>query len=312
MEGFYWISGAVTPPPGDWPLCAPDLQCHRVGTQCGVSMRKDPHTRFAHGAGADIRGEPDHAYNRYNVLSHKNVSMSVKFEEADFRWSKRLVHGTKIASAFWTLRDTDGKNVTVAVEALNKTSMRTAHGHAAAVTVSGAPIVVSEAKPYVAAGVSVSSVGRTLVVSAGGWEMSATNAPFPFANLNKGKVLLDIALKPLYDVEKDPVAPHGLIGQSWDGDDADYEGARDLDRSAETTTKAQGEGAIEGVLAEYQLPSAFATEFKYSRFGVSTPTPPRDVSKLTGRKIAKGGHNSASAASAPVDMAETLKLPGSA
>merc|ERR1719352_1988053 len=135
--------------------------------------------------------------------------------------------------------------------------------------------------------------------------MSTTHSPFPFASLNKGKVLLDIALKPLYDVEKDPVAPHGLIGQSWDGDDADFEGARDLDRSAETTTKAQSEGAIEGVIAEYKMSSTFATKFKYSRFGVSTPTPPRDVSKLTGRKIAKVGRSSASAASVPVDVVET-------
>ena len=63
------------------------------------------------------------------------------------------------------------------------------------------------------------------------------------------------------------------------------------------------------MLAEYEVPSAFATGFKYSRFGISTPMPPRDVSKLTGRKIAKVGRSSASAASAPVDMVETPKTP---
>ena len=30
--------------------------------------------------------------------------------------------------------------------------------------------------------------------------------------------LLDVQLNPLYDADHDVVAPHGLIGQSWDGD----------------------------------------------------------------------------------------------
>ena len=160
--------------------------------------------------------------------------------------------------------------------------MHASHGYVAAVNVSGASpasVVVSDAKPYIAAGVSVTVVGRKLIVSAGGWKMSTTHSSFPFASLNKGKVLLDVALEPLYDVEKDSVAPHGLIGQSWDGDDADFDGALDTDRSAETTTKAQGEGAIEGVLAEYEVPSAFATGFKYSRFGLASASP-RDVAAL--------------------------------
>jgi hypothetical protein len=265
---------------------------------------KDPHFRLAHGGRTDIRGEP---HTVYNLLSHLLVTMNAMFELADFRWAKRLVHGTKIASVFWTLLGTDGQNVTVAVTALNKTSVRASGGHVATVTVGDAPsFVVSDGHPYAAAGVSITMTGRKLVVQAGGWEMSATNAPFPFASLNQGKVLMDVALKPLYDVEKDAVAPHGLIGQSWDGDDADFDGAQDLDRSAETTTKAQGEGAIEGVLAEYEMPSPFATHFKYSRFGAHTAKPPRDVSKLTGRKIAKpkAVANSASVGSAPLAMAE--------
>ena len=45
-----------------------------------------------------------------------------------------------------------------------------------------------------------------------------------------------------------------------------------------------GEGAIEGVAADYEMPSKWATEFKYSRFG-KVAAPPRDVSTLTGKKV---------------------------
>ena len=44
------------------------------------------------------------------------------------------------------------------------------------------------------------------------------------------------------------------------------------------------EGSIEGVWQDYVMPSPFATEFKFSRFGV-TKAPPRNVTTLTGRKF---------------------------
>ena len=62
------------------------------------------------------------------------------------------------------------------------------------------------------------------------------------------------------------VPPHGLIGQVWDGDDISVIGATDEYKGAEITTKAMGEGAIEGVAADYKMADQFATDFKYSRF----------------------------------------------
>ena len=48
-------------------------------------------------------------------------------------------------------------------------------------------------------------------------------------------------------------------------------------------TRAQAEGAIEGTMEDYLMDSAFATEYKYSRWAV-TAAEPRDVSKLMGAK----------------------------
>jgi hypothetical protein len=89
------------------------------------------------------------------------------------------------------------------------------------------------------------------------------------------------------DIEVDGVFPqpdaHGILGQSYQ-DAAVRNGRLDeygidavLSAPNETTipgegvlppmtTSAQAEGAIEGTHAEYKLPSAFSTTFRYSRF----------------------------------------------
>jgi hypothetical protein len=61
------------------------------------------------------------------------------------------------------------------------------------------------------------------------------------------------------------------------------------------TTSAMGEGAIEGVAADYEMASKFATHFKYSRYGL-TEAKPRDISKLAGEKKRLSGNADVGAA----------------
>merc|ERR1740138_963656 len=119
------------------------------------------------------------------------------------------------------------------------------------------------------------------------WRFLASSSPFPFGKLeaNKDKVLLDVAIQPLYNVEADVVAPPGIIGQAYDGDDVAVDGKLDADKAGESTTAAQAEGAIEGTWEDYIMPSPFATAYKYSRFD-ATAAPHRDISQLTGAKKA--------------------------
>ena len=100
-------------------------------------------------------------------------------------------------------------------------------------------ISVTQAQPFQSDNVNIKLADRKLIVSNGVWEMSASVHAFPFASLNKGKMLLDIELKPLVNVEADTVAPHGILGQSYDGDQFDFDGARDTAQAGEMTTKAQ-------------------------------------------------------------------------
>jgi len=146
-----------------------------------------------------------------------------------------------------------------------------------------------------------------LTITNGKWEITAWSVPFPNPHYHPGKTLINIKLEPSkgYDPEKDPVAPHGIIGQSYDGDNEGIDGAVDDYKGDEFTTSAMAEGAIEGMAADYKMASKYDTAFKYSRWGVEKAAP-RDTSKLTGKRVSKERRQKASAAGASPDVAPTL------
>ena len=95
------------------------------------------------------------------------------------------------------------------------------------------------------------------------------------------------------------VAPHGLIGQTADGDGIAIDGAKDdLRELSKHAMKgpgglklvypnAQGEGAIEGSIEDYNVRDEYNTEYKYSRFGASS-APVRNITALSGTKRRNG------------------------
>lgn len=143
----------------------------------------------------------------------------------------------------------------------------------------------------------IGSHGMALIVSTGRWEVKAWSKRYPNAAANPGKALLNVAISAQYDADHDVVAPHGLIGQSYDGDNIAVDGEMDDYTGKEITTKAMAEGAIEGTAADYRVTGPFSTDFKWSRFD-ATQAMPRDVIQLSGRKKAaspKQGFGSAGA-----------------
>jgi hypothetical protein len=123
------------------------------------------------------------------------------------------------------------------------------------------------------------------------------------------KKRLDLVVTPSAgrDPSKDTVAPHGLLGQAWDGDGIAVDGKTDgglfakaitrmslLGKVEKVKTVANAEGAIEGVESDYIVAPAggdpYATKFKFSRFGLSY-APPRNVSQLTGVKKLATSHS---------------------
>jgi len=246
---------------------------------CPVSASKDPHLHLPHGGRADFRGRDDTVFN---LLSAKDVAFNVLFEKGDFAWASRLVHGTKMAAGYWVVNTKTGKtlNIEYTARKSDPVAIVQEEEHRDVQVRQGTPALVVD-------DVIVSMVGKTLTVRTSKWLFTATTSSYPFGKLeaNKNKVLLDVSVQPLYDPDTDVVAPHGILGQAYDQDKLAVDGKIDEEKTGESTTTAQAEGAIEGSWEEYIVPSKFSTEFKYSRFGLAKAAP-RDVSKLTGTKKA--------------------------
>jgi hypothetical protein len=137
-----------------------------------------------------------------------------------------------------------------------------------------------------------------VTVSNGDFELQAVSMHLPWAEQNKYQKRLDVSIKVKRDVRSLKVPLHGLVGQTFDGDGVAVDGALDDYSGKEVFTKAMGEGAIEGVAADYVISRAdpFSTAFKYNRFGASSAAP-RDATKLTGlhRKVKHLEHQTAGA-----------------
>ena len=123
-----------------------------------------------------------------------------------------------------------------------------------------------------------------LVVSNPHWEYKIAPATYRLVDGGR-RNRVDVSTTPLTDPLGAPAAPHGLIGQGYDG--LLIEGKKDsytADENGVFVTSAQGEGAIEGVVSDYFIDpkDPFSTVFKFSRFGKAKAAP-RDVSQLKSR-----------------------------
>jgi len=266
-----------------------------------VSIVKDPHLSFAHGGKADFKGEH---MSWYNFLSAKNTSINLLFVHAEFKNPFKLVHGSHMAQIAMTVRTMLTGKIFKIEFAASASPPYAVHVRDEAGTIVKSVTHGSGSFVYENLVVSVrekkhgvfGSHGAMALINTGRWMVEAASKAFPNAEQNPGKALLDVQLNPLYDADHDVVAPHGLIGQSWDGDNIGIDGAQDDYKWSEVTTKAMAEGAIEGVASDYEMEDKFATAFKFSRFD-AVKAAPRDVSKLSGAR--KTGVTTKSAGATP-------------
>jgi len=144
-------------------------------------------------------------------------------------------------------------------------------------------------------------LSRTMVFSFSNvaWSVEVKRSSIAYPGKNAGKKRLDLKIAPKMNVDLDPVAPHGLIGQNYDRDDKKVIGKLDDYTGVERVivTTAMAEGAIEGEAADYTIDrdNPFSTVFKYSRFGL-TEAAPRDVNLLSGKVYMKDGKSSVAGA----------------
>jgi len=269
-----------TPPPDASPIAPPSTP---PPTATGAG---DPHILGAHGDKFDFKGE-DRAI--YAMFSARGFAVNARFVHDVYSLGDTEVHGSFITEAYASVQ-LDGKDVLQI--GFNTTrpdvAQLTMGQRSTALAISGfgvneatidtfnqGDLVLTLSKPHMNTAV--------LEVSDGSWQMVCKARLYPYSTANKEKKRLDIAFKQLKQDAAAKVAPHGLVGQTFDGDNVAVDGAQDDYKGPVVVTKAMGEGAIEGKASDYAVPTPYSVDFTYSRFYAESATP-RDISKLTGQK----------------------------
>ena len=244
---------------------------------------------------------------------------------ASLIWGDIKVRGSFVTDVFCTVK-TNRTGHTVRIEySPNHPPTPIVHGLPVVawlqVRAGEAPVAYED----VSVAMSRSGGADVLTVSTLAWRVEAAARPI-WRSTTPGKKQIDLSFQPLRDplspmgASSEVVAPHGLIGQSYDGDAIAVDGKQDHYRELwkaqgagkEIITQAQAQGAIEGEGADYKVSDFFATDFKYSRYAVAAAAP-RDIAALSGfkRKISTQFW-SVSAGASGDDSKEALDAPAPA
>ena len=250
----------------------------------------DPHLHLAHGGVADFRGRND---TYYALLSAPGVHFAAKTTDTDFLLPRpQLVHGSFFTAVAWVVRGVSGTVYGVASDA-NRVGVRVTNLQ------TGRLVADKEGvwQEWWEDGVRAYYKQSTVYVRANGWEVNATRHPIYNRIAGPSPWRFDLAMRPLdktgfenaHGASSKTCYPHGIVGQSWDGDALAVDGATDdyaFDpKNPVITTKAMAEGAIEGRAIAYELPTAFLTEFAFSRFDKdkNASCSPRKIASLAKR-----------------------------
>ena len=267
---------------------------------CTAGANGDPHINFAHGGTADFRGSHRTCYA---FLSSPGYSFAPYFQEADFVYRtatpqiglEQLVHGTFMTRAFWTIVTSAGTHVVLGADAMKQGQLDVlviSRGSSQSSATPG----VSKLLPWqnmTIDDVSLATRMLSINVETPQWDVEITSKPIyglmqPILNETHWHGHWEPGQR-RFDIQTHGTSPqphaHGIIGQSFrshtvlSGKTDEYtlethpELADSDGKLPEMTTSAQAEGAIEGVYADYALPTCTSTAFKYSRFeAVESPS----------------------------------------
>lgn len=252
----------------------------------------DPHIHFAHGGVADLRGKN----NTYvSLLSVPGFQFSAKTMDTDFLLPRpQLVHGSFFTDVGFRFRGRSGREYGVTSSA-SKTAFDVFDVKSGSLIHAFSGIW----KQWWEDGVRVYYKHTTIYIRAHGWEVNATRHPIYNYVSGPSTWRFDFALRyldgtgfdNLHGKQSETCFPHGIIGQSWDGDKLAVDGKLDnytYNRSYPVvTTSANAEGSIEGTLNDYLLKGPWDVDtFKFSRYdkSASDVCKPRDVNALKGKK----------------------------
>jgi hypothetical protein len=235
----------------------------------------DPHITGAHGDKFDFKGE-DKAV--YNMLSARGFAVNARFVHDVYFLGDTEVHGSFITEAYAIVQLQEDV-VKISFNASHPNVARLTNGPrrmGLAISPFGVNedsvdtfelggLVVTLSKPHMNTAV--------LEVSDGSWRMVCKAHLYPYSTTNMEKKRLDLSFSQLKQDAVAKVAPHGLVGQTFDGDKIAVIGAEDDYKGTVVVTKAMGEGAIEGSASDYVVQTPFSIDFAYSRFYAESAAP---------------------------------------
>jgi len=276
-----------------------------------ASIAGDPHMRGAYGGSADFKGIDGGVYS---LLSARNVSVNAQFRHRTFTtpFSRLTVHGSFVTAAFVTLRGLSSVTHHVGYHVETPGEARVYSG--ASARQFGEREALREGSTRVLDGCRMRLAHSVLTIRHPFWrvEIQATSGS-PHLGVRR----LNVNIQPVYAIDDDAVAPHGLLGQTFDRSHCRAVNGRTDDYSKHpkgvVRTSAAAEGAIEGRAEDYlvyhpsshlgawgasglsagagALPhsprSPFSTAFNFSRFDASE-APPRDAARLAGERCRRG------------------------
>ena len=288
-----------------------------------ASVAGDPHVRGAHGDSFSMRGEHRAVYNLLST-PNVTMNMQMKAQSFASPWSRLRVNGTFASAASWVIRtpvtgslmrlsfnsylphaahidvrragggppgrDPPGRWSSIGADGDDSWALDDDHTWVLALHDIKRPTVFVE-------GISVTLKKKELVVFTPQWRMRAKST---FGYPHAGVLRMNLGVTSLYPLCDHPgIAPHGILGQTFDcdglainGEEDSYEilddgrttRSRVSNAGGEVTTRAQGQGALEGVLQDYRLPSLFDISFPYSRFMADASKGFRNTSRVTGAR----------------------------
>jgi len=236
-----------------------------------------------------------------NLLSHTAISVAVLFSNATYvAGGNKTVHGSYMTKAAVVLRSSPAERMhvlvvppaTVNVMTYSVTKAAAAKLQSSAQLLSAGEVVERgsvRVETNNAAGHAELKASITLKDQ---WNVVVAPRVYYAQGDSTKSYAVDVDMKPLTpQMEHGPVSPHGLIGQTLDGDGFAVDGRKDDYTGSVVVTSAQGEGAIEGTISDYVLSDPFSTMFKYKRWA-SLQALPRDVSLLAGGKHSRSERKS--------------------
>ena len=177
------------------------------------------------------------------------------------------VHGSFITQAHLAMRTITGKlfNVTYDAATMDGNSQAMVSGLCGREAVSPLGADAVRTCDEISASVDFS----TLAITTPQWRVKISGVPI-YGRISGPTHRIDVGIEPLVAEDELSPKPHGLVGQSFDGSGVPRYGRLDqyppLLIPGEFTTSAMAEGAIEGVVADYEVAYKYATSYKFGRF----------------------------------------------